>query len=58
MKAVVLLSGGIDSTACVKFYLDLSYDNRMKNQDCKYIVASSSERVYCSIIIDFISSLP
>jgi len=26
MKAIVLLSGGIDSTACLKFYLDLSYE--------------------------------
>ena len=25
MDAVILLSGGIDSSACIKFYLDLSY---------------------------------
>lgn len=26
MKAYVLFSGGIDSTACIKFYLDLGYE--------------------------------
>ena len=26
MKSIILLSGGIDSSSCVKFYLDLNYE--------------------------------
>lgn len=56
MKAIVLLSGGIDSTACLKFYLDLSYE--VECIFCDYGQPASAPELQAAKIISGIYGVP
>lgn len=56
MKAVVLLSGGIDSAACLKFYLDLSYE--VEGIFCNYGQAALEPELQAAKAISEIYGVP